>query len=473
MVHSRTPETLPVASNAEFADFKSANLSPPEEEFADFQTVTQPAATNPVNDKIAALKALVSDSKMYEVKKDEGQVDEAGDDSEWADFHEASSTGFGGDTLGAVVDTSSAASWQSAETLSAPAHNSEPGGWADFSAAPAGAADKSNHPSASVAELPVAESSSTDWMETIQSDKHIDWGGMGENNKNDDEFMSFESGPPPMISDDKPPKDAKNNVKSNQNTQRRYDYFGRSVEPKLSSGTGLSALDTLPPDLPDMKDEDDEDFDKFGTFQGLEFGVSSIALDDDLPNGGGDMFGYASQSRHNRPEKDTADTVSTSSSEYSGWKGKTSASRAGEDSQSISSLDLPSGKQRPESKEDSPTGDSQSVSSLEFGNPTNVSRFAGTPGDDRSIASLELKVVSTPDEGPLRDQGGFGEYNTDQNKLDNLPGSQNFGDFNSALGSGTGDISMSESFGDFSSAPDSKSDFPTPQAENSKYCKFS
>ena len=475
------PTIPPSAAQEEFADFQSVT-APSVDEFADFQVAPSAQAPQPVDDKMAALKALVSDSKMYQAKPEESKADTSVEESEWDDFHKAGpARQVGTEDPGQPV----VSAWESSMPSAA---EEEPGGWADFGSVP---------PAPST-DTTASHSSAADWLQP-EPEKAINWGfnSVMDNTPSSEDYLPFESGPTPgdpTSTTDKPQNNDKEDSKSSQ--QKRYDYFGRMIETKISAGTGMSPLDILPPDLPDMKDdEEDEAIDKFGTFQGIDGcgGTSYGGLDEDLTT---DMFGFPTQPRPPRPEKEAADNISTSSSEFSGWKSKT-ATRVPEDSQSVNSLDLSSNKPRSSSKDGSPTVDTQSVSSLEFGNPAAFSRKAGTPGDDRSIASLEFKAVQTPDEGPLRDTSSFADFNSvseNQIKTDfsmnqsgsfgdfssateiskneyNISQSESFGEFSSATDAVKSDseASQSEGFGEFNSAPNGHTDFPTPQTENSEY----
>ena len=146
--------------------------------------------------------------------------------------------------------------------------------------------------------------------------------------------------------------------------------------------SGLSALDTEPPDFPnspELADNDDHGYDKFAAFKHVEFdsqnGVSSLAA----PYGGfdeediqksetpaaSDTFGSAAAANqkpvNNIQIGNMKTSQSASSFEFSGWQSQSKGVL--EDSQSMKSLDLPVAG----SQDGSPAGvDSQSVSSLDF-----------------------------------------------------------------------------------------------------------
>ena len=159
----------------------------------------------------------------------------------------------------------------------------------------------------------------------------------------------------------------------------------------------FSTFELAPPDLPEMKDDVNDEFDEFGTFHGCDEkmdGISSLATGlDDLPDFG---FNSAKSSRLTSQTlrvtntgKELFDAAQTEALEFSGWKSSNKPSPK-EDSQSMNSLDF---RLR---KDESPSGfDSQSVSSLDF-SAGDTSRKSTTPQDERSIASLELTVVSEP-----------------------------------------------------------------------------
>ncbi len=430
------PPTSQDKNEDNFTDFKEAPSGGNNTEFANFKQSNVPSTGN-MDNKLAALKALVQNKTLY-TAKDKEEMDakeKAKDDNEddWDNFRSDTQSSSNKEQIGAFNDTgirSEAAEkaenkeqWGTFSTViggkaedvaSAGVDNGTGGGgWADFASA-GGAA----HP----------PTNNTDWTNhnSAIKERKIDWAPTIVKSEPDEEFSSFESGPPIR----KP--DVKNNQKSNGTKMsggRRYDYFGRNLEVGVAAGTGMSPLDTLPPDMPEMGDEEEDGgFDKFGTFQGSldetarvpSGGISTLTtpyggLEDFGHSDSGDMFTYNSQ--RVKTMKDTGDTVSTSSSEFTGWKSQMKSQGKAEDTISISSLDL---KAKQGSKEDSPVGaDSQSVSSLDFGTSLDPTKKAGTPGDDRSIASLELKVATSPEDGvtPQTEEGeGFGEFSSAGNQ---------------------------------------------------------
>ncbi len=103
-------------------------------------------------------------------------------------------------------------------------------------------------------------------------------------------------------------------------------------------------------------------------------------------------FGATLKPKSSNPDftKDNTDALSTSSSEFSGWKNRQDQPK--EDSQSVASLELA----KKSSKEGSPAGgDSQSVSSLDLGTNDSGQKSA-TPQDARSINSLDFKSPDDP-----------------------------------------------------------------------------
>ena len=416
------------------SDFQSAPEA--SDGFADFQAaapsvnVSHPHGHEnkapPVNDKLHALKALVSDKNLYTAKPTEEKQDgkqEQNEEEEWAEFsssskepenkYDAFKTDSSQETpsvFGAQTGKDEKLlSWGSGEPSAAmPTQNqSDPsresgGGWADFSSAPAPA--------------PAASSTST-----------IDWSGAvktAPKPEPESDFTKCESSTPPTVSSQKPatkeattakPKDV--NAKDKNRPGKRYDYFGRSLAP--ASNLGVAALDTAPPDFPPDDDDDDDgdDFDKFGTFQsnqhsgtgqtgmsslvtaygGFEdFGesnnVSSQSYASKRVVGNGPDLGYSLKSKMASLDgtRDNMDALSTSSSEFSGWKSKQDTGR--DDSQSVASLEL----NKKSSKDGSPVGgDSQSVSSLDMGT-SDSGRKSTTPQDARSINSLDFKTSDDP-----------------------------------------------------------------------------
>ena len=403
------------------SDFHAASGA--SEGFADFQAASSSNKAPPVNDKLNVLKALVSDKNLYTAKpKEEKQEikEEQKEEEEWADFAgskdlDNKSDAFKSNTFKSDTQQSSEfgtepgnkdeklLSWGSGEPNGMPTHsksngNETGGGWADFSSAPAPTADMT---------------------------ANIDWSGAVKNASKTEPESEFTSSIPPMLPSQKSagirkesvskPKDL--NTKDKCRPGKRYDYFGRSVVP--TSNLGVAALDTAPPDFPTDDDFDDgDDFDKFGTFQASEHvgagesGVSSLVT----PYGGLEDFGesnnISSQSYASKrvvgmsgadlgyslkakmsnldSVKDNMDALSTSSSEFSGWKGKQEVAR--EDSQSVASLEF----NKKGSKDGSPMGgDSQSVSSLDMGT-SDSGRKSATPQDARSINSLDFKSPEDP-----------------------------------------------------------------------------
>lgn len=235
-------------------------------------------------------------------------------------------------------------------------------------------------------------------------------------------------------------EDAKENVPASKpnvvvDSSKANKLFGRNISQNVTPvGTGLSALDILPPDMDDVdEDHEDEGIDKFGTFQGgMTYGndgLSSIGA----PYGGLDDFSdftpapQSSRYSVSKPScfqsntakpKDTSvgDNNATLGLDYMGWN----SNAMKEDVQSMNSLDF-------RQKDDSPI-DSQSVSSLDFaGNSTELK----APGqlDVQSVASLELKAVSSevdlqlkqestedaaspPNEQTNGEEDGFGEFSS-------------------------------------------------------------
>ena len=388
--------------------------------FADFQAASSSMGSEnkvpPVNDKLNVLKALVSDKNLYTAKPKEEKhenKDEQKEEEEWADFAgskepENKYDAFKSETPSSVFSSST----NKDEKLLAWGGSGEPNsgiqsksevndseeGWADFSSAPMPAVP--------------SEGTSIDWSGVIKSVPKVE----SEN--------ELPSSSPPMVPSQKStitkgtiskPKEL--NTKDKNRPGKRYDYFGRSLAP--SNSLGIAALDTAPPDFPPDDDFDDgDDFDKFGTFQanehvgGGQSGVSSLVT----PYGGLEDFGesnnissqsyaskrtvgmssadlgYSLKSKMSNLEsmKDNIDALSTSSSEFSGWKAKQDTAK--EDSQSIASLEL----NKKGSKDGSPMGgDSQSVSSLDMGT-SDSGRKSATPLDARSINSLDFKSPEDP-----------------------------------------------------------------------------
>ena len=376
----------------------------------------------PVNDKLHALKALVSDKNLYTAKPADEKQDskqEQNEEEEWAEFsssskepenkYDAFRTDSSQETpsmFGAQTGKDEKLlSWGSGEpstglptqSQSDPSRESE-GGWADFSSAPAPAARSTN---------------TIDWSGAVKS---------APKPEPENDFAKYES---PTMSSQKlatkettttaKPKDL--NAKDKGRPGKRYDYFGRSLAP--ASNLGVAALDTAPPDFPPDDDDDDDgdDFDKFGTFQsnqhsntgqtgmsslvtaygGLEdFGESSSVSSQSYASkrvvGNGPDLGYSFKSKMASLDgtRDNMDALSTSSSEFSGWKSKQDTGK--DDSQSVASLEL----NKKSSKDGSPVGgDSQSVSSLDMGT-SDSGRKSATPQDARSINSLDFKTSDDP-----------------------------------------------------------------------------
>lgn len=385
--------------------------------FADFQAAPSSMGSEnkvlPVNNKLNVLKALVSDKNLYTAKPKEEKQENYKEEEEWADFAgskepENKYDAFKSGTQPSVFSSST----KKDENLLAWGGSGEPNsgiqsksevndseeGWADFSSAP-------------VSAVP-SEGTRIDWSGAIKSAPKVE-------SKNE---LSLSS--PPVVPSQKSttsketmskPKEL--NTKDKSRPGKRYDYFGRSLAP--SNNLGVAALDTAPPDFPPDDDFDDgDDFDKFGTFQSNEqvgreeSGVSSLVT----PYGGLEDFGesnnissqsyaskrtvgmsgadlgYSLKSKMSNLEsmKDNMDALSTSSSEFSGWKAKQDTAK--EDSQSIASLEL----NKKGSKDGSPMGgDSQSVSSLDMGTSDSGLKSA-TPLDARSINSLDFKSPEDP-----------------------------------------------------------------------------
>ena len=428
-----------------FTDFQTAPEA--SDGFADFQAAAPSMnaphghenKVPPVNDKLHALKALVSDKNLYTAKPAEEKLDgeqpERTEEEEWAEFSSSSSSkepgnkydaafnaGTSQETPHSVFSASPAdkdeklLSWGSGEPSAGlttqsqgdPSGESGGGGWADFSSAPAPAA-----------------SSTIDWSGAVKSAPKPE--------PEESDFAKYESSVPPAVSSQKPstketttaaaakPKDLNAKDKGLRPGNKRYDYFGRSFAP--ASNLGLAALDTAPPEFPPDDDDDDDDgddFDKFGTFQSNQqhpgtagqTGVSSLVtayggLEDfgESNNvsshhsyvskrvvGNGPDLGYSFKSKMASLDgtRDNMDALSTSSSEFSGWKSKQDTAR--DDSQSVASLEL----NKKSSKDGSPAGgDSQSVSSLDMGT-SDSGRKSTTPQDARSINSLDFKTSDDP-----------------------------------------------------------------------------
>ena len=393
------PGTIPKPDA--FTDFKSAP-STMDDDFADFKSakVDEEKGDN-ILDKISSLKALVSNSSLFSatpVVVDDSAVNMEDDEST-------------NDTVTEGVGDSiphTEASVQPPVFTASFDKQDEEDDWANFSSA-----------------APAAPPSTIEWSSTITNVKP----------KSTDSDINVPPKDIPVI--DVP--QATTQYKKPASTTSKdnvHNYFSRNLAPKGPvAGTGMSPLDLQPPDLPD--DDDDDEFDEFGTFHsndlfeggGNRDGISSLTtpyggLDDfnDFPVPAcpsiitSDSFGSQSQLKTSA-SKDTFDTQSNSSLEFTGWRSQNK--QVIEDTQSTNSLELKQSEMA--SKESTPGGvDSQSVSSLEIGSGDGCNGHKVTTSQDsRSVASLEFKSnmmdgssnVTTPLENGQHDKReDFGEF---------------------------------------------------------------
>ena len=176
-------------------------------------------------------------------------------------------------------------------------------------------------------------------------------------------------------------------------------FAGRPGVQGPSLGYGISSLDFNPPDFPDNEDDEFDDFAAYHNAPSKSLpshGISSLSSlhfldDDDSPE---TNFPDASKNSFDKAAKTVAGiapSTSSTSLEFTGWSLNPKVTRSELDTLSASSLELKN-KAFGSSRDDSPQdGDSQSISSLDFG--TDQKSIA----DEQSVASLELKTASSPD----------------------------------------------------------------------------
>ena len=333
-------------SPPDFADFKSATTN--SDGFADFQAapVTSGGSAGGApagGDRFAALKALVSDNKLY--KGDEkptdgsGSEEKAGDGEEdWAEFSSIRDTSKDAGAVNQVgsnadkYNTLSSGLGGGSGVFGAPAQdglfnsNKKPqkqkelfpddedteewGGfnettnttttnWADFTAAPPAPPAKDSTTIKGITDEDWSQPSSIPPIKPSAADWALN------SSKNESDLTNFGTLTAPKVSE---PKNKDTVGKPYSTTNKKFNLFARNLEATTSgvtAGTGMSPLDFQPPELPDCKDDEDlDDFDKFGTFHGVDADVTSTTGISSLgaPFGGMDdvndvtssvdMFGY-------------------------------------------------------------------------------------------------------------------------------------------------------------------------------------